>query len=104
MTELRRMNVIVQVHPQFVIMERSMRVTFTALPKGGVELVVGVVKPKGSWFARGDSEMNAVKKLIVSEEKLTEMRQAQKGEEVALGNPDEEAFLTCVSSKFCDLI
>jgi alpha-tubulin suppressor-like RCC1 family protein len=102
---LKKQGIIVDVHPQFAFMEKRMKVTFRALTEGGVELVVNVMQPSGRWKSKaGKDNTNAVKTLVVSKEKIAEMRRAEKTLTVELANPEEDWFLKCTSSKFCEFI
>lgn len=97
--KLRKMKVVQEVHKTFASMEKSMRISFRALTEGGVELTVNVIQPGST------QNVSAVKSLVVSEEKLAEMRKAEKNERVPLANPgDTEPFLVVLSSNFCTLV
>lgn len=102
--ELMKQNIVCEVHQSFHVMQKRMRITFRALSEGGVEIVINVLQPTAGLRRAQSANMNAVKTLTVSKEKLMEMRRAEEGVKVALGNDGEEAFIWVVCSKFCELI
>jgi len=93
--KLKSDGVIVEIHPPWAAMQKKMKITLKALGAGGVELVVNVAQGKHS---------TTVKTLHISEDRLLEMKRAEKDEQAQVGNPGEDTFLTCISSAFVALV
>merc|ERR1719343_1758399 len=93
--DLKKKNILVEVHPPFQTLQKNMKITFKALDNGGIQLVVNV--------AHGKSQ-NTLKSVTIPEEKLNLMKRSEKSEQSPIGNPGEEPFMTFVSCKLVELI
>jgi len=95
--QLKKMNVLVELHPPFASLAKNLQVTIRAPTSGGVEMAMNVVH---------GTNKNNMKTVNLTEEKLQEMTKAEKNEATVITGPTagEAPIMTCNSSNFVRLI
>eukprot|EP00931_Biecheleriopsis_adriatica_P060509 TRINITY_DN36354_c0_g1_i1.p1 TRINITY_DN36354_c0_g1~~TRINITY_DN36354_c0_g1_i1.p1 ORF type:complete len:1720 (+),score=309.26 TRINITY_DN36354_c0_g1_i1:45-5204(+) len=94
--KLKKMKVLVDIHPPFTTMQKIMEITIRKLDKDSAEVVASVTQ---------GGTQNIVKRMTVPKEKLEELKHANQSDVAELCNPGETSpFLTLWSLNFISLL